>query len=163
MNGINGINGMYGIVPPAQDAQTGRGHWLGTLKARLMIASVLVIASSVLASASVLLTQVKERGVQAMLDLEADHIERLASGVGQRVVVMQNMLRATADTLPAAAHADAAAAIAFLADKAALRVTFDSVFVADAAGRVMARSEGGKTTAPDRPRAGWRHGGPHGR
>ena len=154
MNRINGMNGMNGIVPPAQDAQTGRGHWLGTLKARLMIASVLVIASSVLASASVLLTQVKERGVQAMLDLEADHIERLASGVGQRVVVMQNMLRATADTLPAAAHADAAAAIAFLADKAALRVAFDTVLVADAAGRVMARSEGGKTTAPDLNLAG---------
>ena len=125
--------------------QAGKGHWLGTLKARLMIASVLVIAASVLASASVLLARVETRGVQAMLDLEADHIERLAGLVGQRVVVMQNMLRASADVLPAAAHQDPAVAVAFLANTAALRVTFDTLFVADASGRVTAFGEGNKT------------------
>ena len=110
-----------------------------------MIASVLVIACSVLASASVLLARVEARGVQAMLDLEADHIERLAGLVGQRVVAMQNMLRATANTLPPGAHADVALALVFLTDKPALRVTFDTVFVADAAGRVLAVGEGNKT------------------
>ena len=136
---------MNDIVHSSEGRQTGRSHWLGTLKARLMIASVVVIASCVLASASVLLTRVEERGVQAMLDLEADHIERLASGVGQRVVVMQNMLRATADALPAAAQQDPAAAVAFLANTAALRVTFDTLFVADASGQVKALGDGSKT------------------
>jgi len=126
-------------------APAGRGHWLGTLKARLMIASVLVIACSVLGSASVLLARVEARSEQAMLDLEGDHIERLASLVGQRVVAMQNMLRATADTLPPAARSDVAAAVAFLSDRAALRVTFDTVFVADAAGHVLALSVGNQT------------------
>ena len=110
-----------------------------------MIASVLVIAASVLASASVLLSRVEARGVQAMLDLEADHIERLAGVIGQRVVAMQNMLRATADTLPPGAHVDVALALGFLADKPALRVTFDTVFVANAAGHVLAHGEGKKT------------------
>ena len=136
---------MSSIVHSPEGGQAGRGHWLGTLKARLMIASVVVIATSVLASASVLLARVEKRGVQAMLDLEADHIERLASLVGQRVVVKQNMLRATADALPAAAHQDAAAAVAFLANTAALRVTFDTLFVADASGQVKAYGEGNKT------------------
>lgn len=135
------------VVLATEGRQAGRGHWLGTLKARLMIASVLVIAASVLASASVLLARVEERGVQAMLDLEADHIERLAGLVGQRVVVMQNMLRATADALPVAAHSDAAAAVAFLANTAALRVTFDTVLVADASGQVKALGSG-STTGP---------------
>lgn len=133
------------VVLPTEGRQTGRGHWLGTLKARLMIASVLVIAASVLASASVLLARVEERAVQAMLDLEAGHIERLAGLLGQRVVVMQNMLRATADALPAAAHADAAAAVAFLANTAALRVAFDTVLVADASGDVKALGSGSAT------------------
>lgn len=135
------------VVLATEGRQAGRGHWLGTLKARLMIASVLVIAASVLASASVLLARVEERGVQAMLDLEADHIERLAGLVGQRVVVMQNMLRATADALPVAAHSDTAAAVAFLANTAALRVTFDTVLVADASGQVKALGSG-STTGP---------------
>ena len=123
----------------------GRGHWLGTLKARLMIASVLVIACSVLGSASVLLARVEARAVQAVLDLEADHIEQLTSLVGQRVVAMQNMLRATADAMPPAARGDVAAALAFLGDKPALRVSFDTVFLADAAGRVLALGDGNQT------------------
>ena len=129
----------------SEGRQAGWGHWLGTLKARLMIASVLVIAASVLASASVLLTRVEERGVEAMLDLEGDNIERLAGLVGQRVVVMQNMLRATADAQSAAALRDPAAAVAFGAYTAALRVTFDTVFLADASGQVKALGDGAQT------------------
>ena len=110
-----------------------------------MIASVLVIACSVLGSASVLLARVEARSEQAMMDLEGDHIERLASLVGQRVVSMQSMLRVTADTLPPAARSHVAAAIAFLSDKAALRVTLDSVFLADASGQVLALSDGNQT------------------
>ena len=134
---------------PQAAAAPGRGHWLGTLKARLIIASVLVIACSVLGSASVLLARVQTRAVQAVQDLEADHIERLASLVGQRVVAMQNMLRVTADAMPLAARGDAAAALAFLADKPALRVSFDTVFVADAAGHVLALGDGNLTLPSD--------------
>ena len=114
-----------------------------------MIASVLVIACSVLGSASVLLARVETRAVQAVQDLEADHIEQLASLVGQRVVVMQNMLRVTADAMPPAARGDVEAALAFLVDKPALRVSFDTVFVADAAGHVLALGEGNRTLRSD--------------
>ena len=77
--------------------------WLRTLKARLMLASVLVIAASVLGATSGLLHRVEQRSAEAVIDLEASHMEQLGAMVGQRVVMLQRMMRGAADRMPEAA------------------------------------------------------------
>ena len=107
-----------------------------------MLASVLVIAASVTVSTLVVLERVERRSEQAMMDLEADHAERVASLLQQRVVNMQKMLRATAATMPAGARRDSAAATAFLAGNPALIANFGSVFIAAVDGELLALHDG---------------------
>ena len=125
--------------------------WLRTLKARLLLASVLVIAASVLTTASVLLARVELRSEQAVLDLESSHIEQKAALLGQRVVMLQRMMRAAAERMPHAAASDAAEAIRFLEARMALTTTLDHLFVADAHGHVVAVHDGqrGRTSTVD--------------
>ena len=107
-----------------------------------MLASVLVIAASVGVSTLVVLQRVEQRSERAVMDLERDNAERMASLLVQRVVVLQKMLRATADSLPPAAATEPAAAGAALAANPALIVNFASVFLADSAGAVLAVHDG---------------------
>jgi diguanylate cyclase (GGDEF)-like protein/PAS domain S-box-containing protein len=116
--------------------------WLRTLKARLMLASVLVIAASVLGAASVLLQRVEQRSAQAVIDLEASHMEQVAAMVGQRVVMLQRMMRGAAERMPPEAARDTAAAMRYLEARLALLSTLETVFVADARGRVLAVHDG---------------------
>ncbi len=116
--------------------------WLRTLKARLLLASVLVIATSVLGSATVLLDRVERRSVQALLDLESSHLEQKAAMLGQRVVTLQRMMRGAAEQMPAAARRDPAAAAEYLKERLALLQALNTVFVADARGRVLAQHDG---------------------
>ncbi len=116
--------------------------WLRTLKARLMFASVLVIAASVLATASVLLHRVEARSEQAVVDLESSHIEQIAALLGQRVVMLQKMMRGAAERMPADAATDVDAAVRFLDARLALMATLDRVFVADRRGRIVAVHDG---------------------
>ena len=125
-----------------------RTRWFGTLKARLMVASALVIAASVTVSVLVVLQRVEQRSEHAVMDLERDNAERVASLLVQRVVAMQKMLRATAAIMPPAARNDADAAAAFLRSNPALEVHFASVFVATASGRLLALNDGNAVTFP---------------
>jgi diguanylate cyclase (GGDEF)-like protein/PAS domain S-box-containing protein len=121
--------------------------WLGTLKARLMLASALVIAASVAVSTSMVLSRVEKRSEQALMDLESDNAGRMASLLGQRVVAMQKMLRATAETMPPAARQDPLAAADYLGEKPALGVTFSTLYIATAGGQMLALHDG-RTAAP---------------
>ncbi|HLL18849.1 MAG TPA: PDC sensor domain-containing protein, partial [Rubrivivax sp.] len=121
-------------------------RWFNTLKLRLMLASVLVIAASVTVSTLVVIHRVEQRSQQAVMQLERDHAERVASLLQQRVVSMQKMLRATAQTLPVAARTDHAAAEAFLAGKPALATNFASVFVVALDGELLAAQDGTRST-----------------
>ena len=125
-----------------------RTRWFGTLKARLMVASALVIAASVTVSVLVVLQRVEQRSEHAVMDLERDNAERVASLLVQRVVAMQKMLRATAAIMPPAAHHDADAAAAFLRSNPALAVHFATVFVATTSGRLLALHDGNAVTYP---------------
>jgi diguanylate cyclase (GGDEF)-like protein/PAS domain S-box-containing protein len=121
--------------------------WLRTLKARLMLASGLVIAVSVFVTASVLLDRVEQRSEQAVLELESGHIEQMAAMLGQRVVLLQKMMRGAAEQMPGAAYRDPAAAATYLRARLALLQAFDQVFVADARGRVIAVHDGHQARA----------------
>jgi diguanylate cyclase len=128
--------------------------WLRTLKARLLLASALVIAASVLVSASVLLDRVESRSEQAVLDLESSHIEQVAALVGQRVVMLQKMMRGAAEQMPEAARREPEAAIGYLQARLALLVAMDTLFVADASGRVLAVHDGREARRVDMNLAG---------
>jgi diguanylate cyclase len=128
--------------------------WLRTLKARLMLASALVIAASVLVSASVLLQRVEQRSEQAVLDREASHVEQMAGMLGQRVVMLQKMMRGAAEQMPEAAYQDPAAAVTYLRSRLALLQALNTVYVADASGRVLAVHDGREARPVDRNLAG---------
>ena len=125
-----------------------RLHWLGTLKARLMVASTLVIAASVAGTTTVVLDHVEQRGVQAIQDLESDHAERMAAVLGQRVLHLQQMLHASAALVPLGAPLDGMEMVVMLDAMPALTASFASVFIADLSGRLMARHDGTKATQP---------------
>jgi diguanylate cyclase (GGDEF)-like protein/PAS domain S-box-containing protein len=117
-------------------------RWFGTLKARLMIASALVIAASVAGTAMVVLERVQKRSEQAVMDLELDNAERMASLLVQRVVALQKMLRATAERMPQAARHEVPAAVAYLESNPALAVNFATVYVARPDGATLALHDG---------------------
>ncbi len=125
-----------------------RARWFHTVKARLMVASTLLIAASVAVSTWVVLERVEQRSAHALLELERDNAERVAALLGQRVVGLQRMLRAAAGGLPAAALRDGAAAAAFLDANQALAVNFANIYVADARGEVLALLDGGPAAQP---------------
>ncbi len=122
-------------------------RWFGTLKVRLMLASALVIAASVAVSTEVVLQRVEARSVQAVMELERDSAERMAAMLGQRVVGLQKMLRATAAMMPAAVRRETPAAIEFLRDKPALTTSFANLFIANAEGQVLALHDGDTASA----------------
>ena len=124
-------------VPPRRPAR-----WFWTLKARLMIASALVIATSVAVSTLVVLERVEQRSEQAVMDLERDNAEHMASLLGQRVIGLQNMLRATAQALPAAARSDSAVAVDVLNHSPALTASFASVTLIAPDGSTLALHDG---------------------
>ena len=111
-----------------------------------MLASVLVIAVSVTVSTLVVIDRVEQRSEQAVMNVERDHAERVASLLQQRVVSLQNMLRATAAAMPPAARTEHAAAEAFLAGKPALATNFASIFVIRADGELLAAHDGTLST-----------------
>jgi diguanylate cyclase (GGDEF)-like protein/PAS domain S-box-containing protein len=112
-----------------------------------MVASALVIAASVAGTASMELERVQQRSEQAVMDLELDNAERMASLLVQRVVTLQKMLRATADQMPAAARTGVPEAMAFLVASPALVVNFATVFIARPDGRVLAVHDGTRVVA----------------
>ncbi len=129
-------------------------RWFHTVKARLMLASTLIIGASVATSTWMVLERVEQRSAQALLELERDNAERVAALLGQRVIGLQRMLRAAAGVLPPAALASGSAAAAFLDANPALGVNFANIYIADAQGQVLAVHDGSRATRPDLNLAG---------
>lgn len=110
----------------------------GSLKLRLALACLLLIAASIGVTTSVLLDRAAQRTERAVLDLEQSNAERLAGVLGNRIVTLQQALRAStlnthADTFTGRAHA-----VAFLNGKPVLATLFSTTFVAAPDGRVLA-------------------------
>lgn len=132
----------------AGSAVAAGGSWHSTLKARLMVASALVIAISVAVTALAILHGVGRRSEQALMEMERSNAERVASLLAQRVVVLQRMLRAAAATLPVAARSQPDAAARFLAGNPSLAVPFAAVHVSNVLGRMLAFYDGNDVTHP---------------
>jgi diguanylate cyclase len=120
--------------------------WLGTLQARLMLLWALLGTGCVLVATVTVLGRVQARAEQAITDLEAEHMAKVAAVVGQRVVLMQRALHLFANQLPGTVHRDPAAARGALADKPGVAALFDTTFIADATGEVLALQDDGSVT-----------------
>jgi diguanylate cyclase (GGDEF)-like protein/PAS domain S-box-containing protein len=125
-----------------------RLHYLsGSLKGRLALAGLVLIAASVALTVVLVLRAMEQRSQRAVLDSEVANVERIAMVLSAKVVSLQKALRAASTQLPVDRLADPAAVTSYLADQKVLVSLFDSVFVADANLRLIAVAESGSVRA----------------
>lgn len=133
------------------NAPTARAFWrrLGSMKARLSIAGVLLIAASVALTVWLVLREAGARTEAIALDMSLAQTRKLAHLMGSRVVELQLRLRAAAGQLLEPEAGDPAHARRWLDAQAVLATSLDTLFVADTDGRVIAWRDdrGPRTTA----------------
>ena len=141
-------------APPVPSRAGQRLRWplaLSSLKLRLSITGVLLIALSVAVTVGLVLNQVASRAEQVALDLSLAQTRKLARIVGARVVSLQVTLRAAADMLPADQLDDAAAMRRWVEGQKVLGSALDALMVIDRHGRLMAlRDQTGSSSPPIR-------------
>ena len=127
-----------------------RLHYLvGSLKARLALASLVLIAASVALTVVLVLQQMEQRTQRAVLDSEIANAERIGLVLSAKIVSLQRSLRAASAQVPVE-HLDQPAAVtAYLDDQKVLRSLFDSVFIADARLHLVAVAENGGVRMTD--------------
>ncbi len=121
----------------------------GSLKLRLALASLLLIAASVALTVVLVLRAMEQRSQRAVLDSEVANAERIGLVLSAKIVSLQKALRAASEQLPVDRLDKPAAVSAYLDDQRVLRSLFDSVFVADARLHLIAVAENGAVHATD--------------
>jgi diguanylate cyclase (GGDEF)-like protein/PAS domain S-box-containing protein len=121
----------------------------GSLKARLALASLLLIAASVAVTVVLVLRAMEQRSQRAVLDSEVANAERIGLVLSAKIVSLQKALRAASAQVPVDTLGKPAKVAAFLDDQMVLRSLFDSVFVADARLHLIAVAENGGVRATD--------------
>ena len=127
-----------------------RLHYLGgSLKLRLALASLVLIAASVALTVVLVLQAMEQRSQRAVLDSEVANAERIGMVLSAKIVSLQRVLRAASSQLPVAELGRPAAVTAFLDDQKVLRSLFDSIFVVDANLHLIAVAEAGGVRSTD--------------
>ena len=127
-----------------------RLHYLvGSLKARLALASLVLIAASVALTVVLVLQQMEQRSQRAVLDSEIANAERIGLVLSAKIVSLQMALRAASAQVPVERLDKPAAVTAYLDDQKVLRSLFDSVFIADARLHLIAVAENGGVRMTD--------------
>ena len=127
-----------------------RLHYLvGSLKARLALASLVLIAGSVALTVVLVLQQMEQRSQRAVLDSEIANAERIGLVLSAKIVSLQMSLRAASGQVPVDRLDKPAAVTAFLDNQRVLRSLFDSVFIADARLHLIAVAENGGVRMTD--------------
>ena len=127
-----------------------RLHYLiGSLKVRLALASLVLIAASVALTVVLVLQSMEQRSQRAVLDSEVANAERIGLVLSAKIVSLQKALRAASAQVPIDRLSTPAAVQAFLEDQNVLRSLFDSVFVADADLHIIAVAENGGVRTTD--------------
>ena len=121
----------------------------GSLKTRLALASMVLIAASVALTVVLVLRAMEQRSQRAVLDSEIANAERIAMVLSAKLVSLQRALRAASGQVPVARLDKAAAVTAWLDDQQVLRSLFDSVFIADARLHLIAVAENGGVRMTD--------------
>ena len=121
----------------------------GSLKARLALASVVLIAASVALTIVLVLRAMEQRSQRAVLDSEIANAERIGLVLSAKIVSLQMALRAASSQVPVERLDQPAAVTAYLDDQKVLRSQFDSVFIADARLHLIAVAENGGVRMTD--------------
>ena len=124
-------------------------YLVGSLKARLALASLVLIAASVALTVVLVLQQMEQRSQRAVLDSEIANAERIGLVLSAKIVSLQRVLRAASAQVPVERLDRPAAVAAFLDDQKVLRSLFDSVFIADARLHLIAVAEDGGVRMTD--------------
>ena len=119
-----------------------RLHYLaGSLKVRLALASLLLIAGSIALTVVLVLQAMEKRSQRAVLDSEVANAERIGLVLSAKIISLQKALRAASTDLPADQLDQPAVVAAYLGRHQVLRSLFDSVFVVDANLHLIAAAE----------------------
>lgn len=121
----------------------------GSVKLRLSLTGVLLIALSVATTVHLVLQEVGARAEEVALDLSLAQTRKLAKMIGSRLVGLQLTLRASADTLPAHRIGDAWQMREWLSHQSVMGSMLDTLMVADAGGRVLAWRDARGTRTPE--------------
>ena len=113
-------------------------YLVGSLKARLALASLVLIAASVALTVVLVLRAMEQRTQRAVLDSELANAERIAVVLSSKLVSLQKAMRAASAQVPVDRLGDFAAVADYLEQQAALRSLFDNVYVASAEGQLLA-------------------------
>ena len=122
---------------------------VGSLKARLALASLVLIGASVALTVVLVLQQMEQRTQRAVLDSEIANAERIGLVLSAKIVSLQKSLRAASAQVPVERLNQPAAVTAYLDDQKVLRSLFDSVFIADARLHLVAVAENGGVRMTD--------------
>ena len=107
-----------------------RLHYLfGSLKIRLALAGLVLIAASVALTVVLVLRSMEDRVQRTALDAELANAERIAVVLSAKLVSLQNSMRSATGQLPIDRLSDVPAMHAWLEREVVLRGMFDSVFV----------------------------------
>ena len=124
-------------------------YLIGSLKTRLALAGLVLIAASVALTVVLVLQSMEQRSQRAVLDSEVANVERIGLVLSAKIVSLQKALRAASAQVPVGARDQPAAVTAFLENQSVLRSLFDSVFVADARLHLVGVAENGGVRTMD--------------
>src|SRR6516225_9430357 len=127
----------------------GLRYFGGSLKVRLALAGLVLIAASVALTVVLVLRAMEQRSQRSALDSEVSNAERIGLVLTAKIVSLQNSLRAATEQLPAAQLADADSVKRYLDSQRVLTSLFDGVFLADARLHVVGFAENGGVRATD--------------
>jgi diguanylate cyclase (GGDEF)-like protein/PAS domain S-box-containing protein len=127
----------------------GLRYFGGSLKVRLALAGLVLIAASVALTVVLVLRAMEQRGLRSAIDSEVTNAERIGLVLTAKIVSLQNSLRAATTQLPVAQLSDGEAVRRFLDDQRVLSSLFDGVFLADGRLHVIAFAENGGVRSTD--------------
>jgi len=121
----------------------------GSLKLRLALASVLLIAGSIALTVVLVLQAMEQRSQRAVIDSEVANAERMGLVLSAKIVSLQKTLRVASAELPVDELDKPAAVSAYLEHNQVLRSLFDSIFVVDGNLHLIAAAENGTVRTTD--------------
>ncbi|MBW8757164.1 MAG: diguanylate cyclase [Burkholderiales bacterium] len=127
----------------------GLRYFGGSLKIRLALAGLVLIAASVALTVVLVLRAMEQRSQRAALDSEVANAERIGLVLSAKIVSLQNSLRAATTQLDVAQLTDPDAVKRWLDAQRVLSSLFDGVFLADGRLHVIGFAENGAVHGTD--------------
>ncbi len=116
----------------------GTRYVLSSLKLRIALTGILLIGLSVALTVFLVLRDVGHRTERAVLDAQLGDAERLARVLSSSLVSLQSSLRSASTQVPIERLDSSTQALAYVENALVLRTLFDSLFIADIGGRLLA-------------------------